>query len=221
MASLHPFLAGNHRSSHYQSDNMVQQDRAGSSTPDSARNTPPLPQDLRMFSQAFPFTPMGPSGAVREVIEGHLPNWERASYLTQTYCEQAGWLFHGVPKDQIIDELLPIYYSNGPLKPTDDNKSAHELALLFLVFAVGALVDLTQDPGNAEAEHYHQIARAAICLQPVLEKPSLVTIQALHLLSIYNAMSGNELSAKETSMETTWSLIVLAAHLAQTVCLIF
>lgn len=173
-----------------------------------------------MFSQAFPFTPMGPGGAVRELIEGHLPNWERASYLTQTYCEQAAWLFHGVPKDQIMEELLPIYYSNGPPKVADDNKSAHELSLLFLVFAIGALVDLTQEPGNAEAEHYHQIAHAAICLQPVLEKPSLVTIQALHLLSIYNAMSGNELSAKETSMETTWSLIVLAAHLSQTVCVI-
>lgn len=160
---------------------------------------------------------MGPTGAVRELIEGHLPNWERASYLTQTYCEQAGWLYHGVSKDQIVDELLPTYYANGPPKATEDNKSAHELALLFLVFAVGALVDLTQDPANAEAEHYHQIARAAICLQPVLEKPSLVTIQALHMLSIYNAMSGNELSAKETSMETTWSLIVLAAHLSHSV----
>ncbi|KAG8221159.1 hypothetical protein J3R82DRAFT_2710 [Butyriboletus roseoflavus] len=202
-----------------EADNMVQQDVPGSSTPDSARDseTPPLPQELRTFSQAFPFTPMGPTGAVRDLIEGHLPNWERASYLTQTYCKQAGWLFHGVSRDQIMDELLPIYYSNGPLKAADDNKNAHDLALLFLVFAIGALVDLTQEPGNAEAEHYHQIARAAICLQPVLEKPSLVTIQVLHMLSIYNAMSGNELSAKETSMETTWSLIVLAAHLSQTV----
>ena len=165
---------------------------------------------------------MSPTGALRELIEGHLPNWERASYLTQTYCEQAGWLFHSVSKDQIMDELLPIYYSNGPPKAPDDNKSAHELALLFLVFAIGALVDLTQDPANAEAEHYHQIARAAICLQPVLEKPSLVTIQAIHMLSTYNAMSGNELSTKETetNMETTWSMIVLAAHLSQTVCLI-
>ncbi|KAG9313263.1 hypothetical protein JVU11DRAFT_6728 [Chiua virens] len=202
-----------------ESDNMPQQDGADTSTPDSARDADitPLPQEVRMFSQAFPFTPIGPTAAVRELIEGHLPNWERASYLTQTYCEQAGWLYHGVSKDQIVDELLPIYYSNGPLKASDDNKSAHELALLFLVFAMGALVDLTQDPANAEAEHYHQISRAAICLQPMLEKPSLVTIQALHMLSIYNAMSGNELSAKETSMETTWSLIVLAAHLSQTV----
>ena len=120
-----------------------------------------------------------------------------------------------------MDELLPIYYSNESPKATYDN-SAHELALLFLVFAVGALVDLTQHPANAEAEHYHQIARAAICLQPVLEMPSLVTIQAIHMLSTYNALSGNELSTKETetNMVTTWSMIVLAAHLSQTVCLI-
>ncbi|KIJ65371.1 hypothetical protein HYDPIDRAFT_110415 [Hydnomerulius pinastri MD-312] len=201
------------------SDNIVPQESTDSSPPDSARDSksPSLPQELQMFSQAFPFTPMGPVVAVRELIEGHLPNWERASYLTQTYLEQAGWLFRGVSKEQIMDELLPVYYSNGPLKATEENKSAHDLALLFLVFAVGALVDLTQEPANPEAEHYHQIARAAICLQPVLEKPSLVTIQALHLLSIYNAMSGNELSAKETSMETTWSLIILAAHLSQTI----
>lgn len=159
---------------------------------------------------------MGSTSSVRELIEAYLPNWERASYLSQTYTDQAGWLFHCVSKDQIDDELLPLYYSNAPLK-AKENKNVHELALLFLVFAVGALVDVVQETSNAEAEHYHQIARAAICLQPVLEKPSLVTIQALHMLSMYNAMSGNELSGKETSMETTWSLIVLAAHLSQTV----
>ncbi|KAF9232449.1 fungal-specific transcription factor domain-containing protein [Melanogaster broomeanus] len=199
------------------SDNIALQESIDS-PPDQARDSksPSLPQDVRMFSQAFPFTPMGPVAAVRELIEGQLPNWERANYLTQTYSEQAGWLFRGVPKEQIEDELLPVYYSNAPLKATDDeHNSAHSLAVLFLVFAVGALVDLRQEPGNAEAEHYHQIARAAICLQPVLEKPTLVTIEALHLLSIYNAMSGNELTGRETSMETTWSLIVLAAHLSQ------
>lgn len=209
------------RLSYRQSDNMAQHDGTGSLTPDSAGDTDAtsLPQEIRMISQGFPLTPVGSTAAVRGMIERQLPNWDRASYLTQTYCDQAGWLFHNVSKEQIMEELLPIYYSNGPPKATDGNKSSHELALLFLVFAIGALVDLEQDPGNAEAERYHQIARAAICLQPVMEKPSLVTIQALHMLSIYNAMSGNEVSAKETSMETTWSLIVLAAHLSQTVCI--
>jgi hypothetical protein len=170
-----------------------------------------------MFSQAFPFSPLGPVTTVREIIEGHLPSLDRAKYLVQTYLEQAAWLFRSVSQEQLMDELLPVYYSKDPVKPSHQTKGDHELALLLLVFAVGALVDLQQEPFNHEAEHYHQLARAAICLQPVLEKPSLITIQAIHLLSIYNAMSGNELSAKETSMETTWSLTSLIAHLSQTV----
>lgn len=164
---------------------------------------------------------MGPAVAVQEVIESHLPSWERALYLAETYLEQAGWLFRGVGRQQLIDEMLPVFYK----KPTpysseepEDYSGPHDLALLYMVFAIGALVDLREDPANPEAEHYHQIARAAICLQPVLEKPSLMTIQTLHLLSIYNAMSSNEVGNQETSMETTWSLITLATHLSQTVC---
>ncbi|KAG1736395.1 uncharacterized protein EDB91DRAFT_1142251 [Suillus paluster] len=196
----------------------VPPETADASSLESGRDSrsPGLPQEFRMFSQAFPFTPMGPVAAVQELIESHLPPLEWAKYLAQTYLKQAGWLFCSVSQDQVMEELLPIYYSNGPVPPSDETKGAHDLGLPLLVFAVGALMDLVQEPSNAEAEHYHQLAHAAICLWPVLEKPSLITIQALHLLSIYNAMSGNELAAKETSMETTWSLLILAAHLSQT-----
>lgn len=174
-----------------------------------------------MFSQSFPFSPVGPAVAVQEVIEGHLPAWERALYLAETYLEGAAWLFRGVARPQLVEEMLPVFYKHQvpyTAQPEEDYGGPHDLALLFMVFAIGALVDLRQDPSNPEAEHYHQIARAAICLQPVLEKPSLVTIQTLHLLSIYNAMSSNEVGSNETSMETTWSLITLATHLSQTVC---
>ncbi|KAJ7677898.1 fungal-specific transcription factor domain-containing protein [Mycena polygramma] len=117
----------------------------------------------------------------------------------------------------------------------EDHTGPHDLALLFIIFAVGALVQPATPPGSpssdaaeaddahrvrvaAEAEHLHQIARAALALQPVLEKPSLVTIQALHLLSIYTSMASRaEEEAAETSMEMTWSLITLAAHLSQTI----
>ncbi|KAG1738523.1 fungal-specific transcription factor domain-containing protein [Suillus lakei] len=201
------------------SDKVVPNEYTDASSPESGRDSmsPGLPQEFRMFSQAFPFTPMGPVATVQELIESHLPPLERAKYLAQTYLEQAAWLFRSVSKEQVMEELLPIYYSNSTVTPPDEPKGAHELGLILLVFAVGALVDLAQEASNPEAEHYHQLARAAICLQPVLEKPSLITIQALHLLSIYNAMSGNELAAKETSMETTWSLLILAAHLSQTI----
>lgn len=195
----------------------------GSKSPESLRDSlsPPLSGELTRFSAAFPFTPVGPTEDVLRLIEGHLPSWERACHLAEAYIEHAGWLFRGVTKQQLQSEMLPIMYKRP--RPDDssltqeDYGSPHDIALLYLIFAIGALVDLKQEAYNAEGEHYHQIARAALVLQPVLEKPSLVTIQALHLLSIYNGMAGNENYGGETSLETTWSLVAFAAQLSHSV----
>jgi hypothetical protein len=112
--------------------------------------------------------------------------------------------------------------SNGrrPQKTTstlDSNPAAapnhaglHDLALV--VFAVAALVQ--EEPSDALVEHYRQIAKVTLGLQLVLEKPSIVTIQVLHLTSFYDVMSGNDLKS-ETSTELTWSLVTLAVRLSQ------
>ncbi|KIM59951.1 hypothetical protein SCLCIDRAFT_26905 [Scleroderma citrinum Foug A] len=190
-------------------DNKVE----GSAT-DSARDSksPELPHDLEVFSQAFPFNPRTSGLTVRKIIQTYLLSRERAEYLVKTYLEQAGWFFRSVTPEQIMGENFPEYYHTHI--PTDDKP--HQLALLFVVFAIGALVDLNQAPGNTEAERFDRVARAAMCLRSVIERPSFETIQALHLLSIYNAMSGNESAGRETSMETTWSLVSLAAHPSHT-----
>ncbi len=164
---------------------------------------------------------MGLTDEVLRLIESHLPTWERACHLAEAYIEHAAWLFRGVTKQQLQLEMLPIMYKrprpDDTSLPQEDYSSPHDFALLYLIFAVGALVDLKQEAYNSEGEHYHQIARAALVLQPVLEKPSLVTIQALHLLSIYNGMAGNESHGGETSLETTWSLVAFAAQLSHSV----
>ncbi|KAK0205099.1 fungal-specific transcription factor domain-containing protein, partial [Desarmillaria ectypa] len=167
--------------------------------------------DFSLFSQSFPFTPIGRSEDVQDMIRTHLPPWERAQSLGETYFEQVAWIFRGVTRQQLIDDMLPAIYRK---QPSEEFGGPHDLALIFMIFAIGALVE--NEPSTAHAEHYHQISRAAISLQPVLEKPSIVTIQCLHLMSIYNAMSGSD-TTSEPSMEMTWSLITLAAHLSQTV----
>lgn len=207
-----------------------------------------LPQHLfaaSLFSHAFPFTPLGAPTAIRDLIDSHLPPWPTATHLVQTYLAQVLWIFHGVTRAQLVDDMLPAIYhtqsagagGDEPVAAGEDYSGPHDLALLFIVFAIGALVQPTADAdadapsdGSAQTttkstsatassalgEHFHQLARAALALQPVLEKPAIVTIQALHLMSIYNAMSGTDLR-NETSMEMTWGLLTLAAHLAQTV----
>ena len=66
--------------------------------------------------------------------------------------------------------------------------SAHDLALIFVVFCFGALTDpiLPPAPYNVEAEQYFQLTRAAMNVEPVLDRPpSVVTVQTLSLMAIY------------------------------------
>ncbi|KAF8073307.1 fungal-specific transcription factor domain-containing protein [Lyophyllum atratum] len=204
-----------------------------SSPASSATSTSTSSSSLALFSQSFPFTPMGAPTDVQALVETHLPTWETASSLVQTYLDQVSWIFHGVTRAQLVDDMLPAIYrreeeDEHAAGAGEDYSGPHDLALLFIILAVGALVRPEPEGregagereggnnANALGEHYHQISRAALALQPVLEKPSIVTIQTLHLMSIYNAMSGSDLRS-ETSMEMTWSLITLAAHLSQTI----
>ncbi|KAF7377431.1 Zn(2)-C6 fungal-type domain-containing protein [Mycena sanguinolenta] len=207
-------------------------------------------------SSAFPLTPIGSPQAIHALVTSHLPRLIHARKLVQCYFEQVAWLFRGVTRGQVGDMLRAVYTAYAPrhsshspdgskddVQLTDeegdgedeDYTGPHDLALLFLVFATGALVqppapgcdedDVHRQKVAAEAEHLHQIARAALALQPVLEKPSLVTIQTLHLLSIYTTLGSPPAAHSrskgedegETSMEMTWSLITLAAHLSQTI----
>jgi hypothetical protein len=141
-------------------------------------------------------------------VEGHLPPIDRTYRLCERFYQEVAWIYRGVPKSQIFDSVIPILYGEAEA-PEQHPQSPHNLALLFSLLAISALIEEEAD----EAEHYHQIAQAAVSLQPVLEEPSLETVQTLRLWSIYNGMN----DGAQGSLELTWSLVTLAAHLSQTV----
>ncbi|KAK0209958.1 fungal-specific transcription factor domain-containing protein [Desarmillaria ectypa] len=185
--------------------------RLGSLSPTS---TVSPANDLTVLSQGFPFPPIRNSDDMQDVIRDHLPVWDQALMLTNVYFGQFSWIFHGVSREQ-VDEMLPVIYRKQSSSSSDEDYTGpHDVALLFVVLAIGSLVD--GERGAEQAARFHQVSKAAICLQSVLEKPSIVTVQCLHLMSIYNAMNGGD-AANGTTMETTWSLTHLAVHLAHTV----
>ncbi len=153
-------------------------------------------------------------------IRDYLPPWDRALVMAESYLDNATWLFRNINRQQLINEMLPAIYGKlGTASTPDDYSGPHDLALLFSVFALGSVLEanLPSTTAESEGEHYNQLALAALCQQPVLEKPSVVTIQTLHILSVYNAMLGGDVSGGESTMESTWSLVAVACHLAQTV----
>lgn len=128
--------------------------------------------------------------------------------------------------------MLPLWYTQGaahspPLASvgalggpsaatvTPNHGGAHELALMFIIFCFGALTDISLPPApdNAPAEQFYSITKAALTLEPVLDRPpSVATVQVLSLMAIYEGLRSGE-----NSIESTWSLMGMATKLAQSV----
>lgn len=61
----------------------------------------------------------------------------------------------------------------------DDPLMSHQLALMFMVLAIGSLMDISRPAYNIEAEKYHQLARAALFQNPIFEEPTIAAVQTL------------------------------------------
>lgn len=163
---------------------------------------------------------------VLAIIEERMPPFARASSLCETYLENFSWILRTVERPQLFEELLPSCYRNAgpngaariggpagvaagaPLGVT----AAHELALLLMVFATGALADLTLPAYNDESERYYQMALAALSTTPVLGAASLPVVQAVGLMGAYNAHCG-----RNDTLDLAGSLFNVAASLALSV----
>ncbi|KAK7061636.1 Zn(2)-C6 fungal-type domain-containing protein [Favolaschia claudopus] len=78
--------------------------------------------------------------------------------------------------------------------------------VLFMLFALGALVDLTLEPHNAESDRYYHASRAAMALRSVFDSPEMATVQAVLLMATYHNMGG-----RSYTMESSWSLMCLGS----------
>ncbi|KAF9011964.1 fungal-specific transcription factor domain-containing protein [Cyathus striatus] len=177
---------------------------------------------LASLSSAFPLaaTVFSPGVSIDYFITHYLPTYQEACRLSQLYLESGPWFFGPVTRRQLEEEILPLWYEDAP-RPVTPNPSvadkggAHDLALLFIIFCFGALTDMALPPApdNPACNQYYQLTKAALNLEPVLERPpSVATVQTLSMMAIYEGLSSGE-----NSIESTWALMGLATKLAQSI----
>ncbi|KAJ7090778.1 hypothetical protein B0H15DRAFT_836845, partial [Mycena belliarum] len=139
-----------------------------------------------------------------------LPSKPRAWQLCEAYFENGCWSGTPIMRAEFVELLSRVYGGLGA--PDPSACSLHEMAVLYGVFALGALVDLTLAPYNAESEYYFDLCQAALSVHSVFIRPSPATIQALVLVSIFHSDGGPRFS-----MNGAWSIICLASNLCQNV----
>ncbi len=57
--------------------------------------------------------------------------------------------------------------------------SPHNLSILFMVLAIGSLVDLDAPPHSPQSMQFYQLGRAALTLESILEEQTIPGVQAL------------------------------------------
>ncbi|KAF5348854.1 hypothetical protein D9756_009706 [Leucocoprinus leucothites] len=105
--------------------------------------------------------------------------------------------------------------SQQPSSTKHQTRTAHDLALLFMIFCFGALTDINLPPApeNTVSEEFFQLTKAALVLEPVLERaPSVSTVQTLSLIAIYEGIC-----SRDGSVERTWGVWGVAVKLAQSI----
>ena len=87
--------------------------------------------------------------------------------------------YNPISFDAFDTEVFSHFYSAGLTPQFDDPVFCHRLALMFIVLAIGNLMDVTQPAYNLEAEKYHQLARAALFQTAIFDEPTMLAVQTL------------------------------------------
>ncbi|KAF7322074.1 Zn(2)-C6 fungal-type domain-containing protein [Mycena kentingensis (nom. inval.)] len=137
-------------------------------------------------------------------LYGHLPSQPRAWSLCEKYFQNGCWTAMPLMQDEAVELLAQVYTSNA------QRASAHQLAVVYLVFALGALVDLDLPSYSDAADQYFDLGCAAMSVTSFWDQPSVLTVQMLTLLATYYAHGG-----RRFTMDGAWTAISMAANMAQ------
>ena len=108
-----------------------------------------------------------------------------------------------------------LFKSPGTLALGDEPNImlSQRLSVMFMVLAIGSLMDTRLPSYNIEAEKYHQLARAALFQNNIFDEPTLGAVQALYLMSFYLFFSDRH----GVSGGSRWAIMGMAVKLSQSV----
>ncbi|KZT27790.1 hypothetical protein NEOLEDRAFT_1059869 [Neolentinus lepideus HHB14362 ss-1] len=175
-----------------------------------------LPHEILSLTGSFPIIRMVNSDNSLPVdrlqsLSFYLPPYEVAVRLRDIYYHHAAWMYDPVPVDYFNEHVFFKIYTPGDLSPVEEDLLSPRLSLMFMVLAIGTLMDTKQPAYNLDAEKYHHLARASLFQSSLFDEPSLNSVQALFLMSFYLFLSDRH----GTGAGSRWAIMGMAVKLAQ------
>ncbi|KAF8885022.1 fungal-specific transcription factor domain-containing protein [Infundibulicybe gibba] len=174
-----------------------------------------LQPEILTRAAAFPVSPVShPSDHENFSLQNlfwYLPPAEKAIELRSIYYSHAAWMYNPISTEAFDSQVYAQFYdpNAGPL--SDDPLLAHRLSLMFMVLAIGALMNTSMPAYNIEAEKYHQLARAALFHNSIFDEPTINAVQALYLMTFYLFLADRH----GTSSGARWGIMGIAVKVGQ------
>lgn len=150
----------------------------------------PMPNSLPWRSHAFPFASniAGNIEDVRAMLLNSLPDVNTIRRQLDIYWRHASWMYTPIEQNDFYGSIYSRVF-DPDAGPDHDRIQSHRIAVVYMMLAIGALLDLDAPPHSYDASHYYQLGRAALSVDPIFEEQSIPAIQALLLMSHYMFLS--------------------------------
>ncbi|KAJ7132076.1 fungal-specific transcription factor domain-containing protein [Mycena epipterygia] len=175
-----------------------------------------LPAHILTRAAAFPISPVTPPAHEGESLRSlfwYLPPGAKAAALRDIYFTHAAWMYAPISPESFEAEVYSQFYDPNAAPPGDQPVLAHRLSLMFIVLAIGSLMDTAEPAYNLEAEKYHQLARAALFLHSFFDQPTINAVQSLFLMAYYLFLADRH----GTGSGARWAIMGIAVKVAQSV----
>ncbi|EPT00931.1 hypothetical protein FOMPIDRAFT_1162266 [Fomitopsis schrenkii] len=149
-----------------------------------------LPTTLPWLSYTFPIgeTVLESVPSVRSHLASCLPDAMEARRLGDLYFKHAAWMYTPIPESEFNETVFSRFYKGAGYADQDPDYS-HKLSVLFMVLAMGSLLNVEDSMPSPDAARYYQLGRAALSLDSILEHHTIPAIQALIVMCHFMFLS--------------------------------
>ncbi|KIJ40914.1 hypothetical protein M422DRAFT_780572 [Sphaerobolus stellatus SS14] len=145
-----------------------------------------LPADFILLSALFPFPPNAVPLEKIEHFIPHLPPFKTAVHLVELYFTHFAWCSNPITKSFFMSNILAECYPAEEPAASLVRTHSHIASTLFMVCGLGMVADFQNKRRFVEAEEYHTLARAALCICPVYEYPTVYAAQSMAVMLLYH-----------------------------------
>ncbi|TFK26171.1 hypothetical protein FA15DRAFT_637937 [Coprinopsis marcescibilis] len=173
-----------------------------------------LPAEILNRASALPVSPLSSTSNLGlNSLYWFLPFAESAQTLCNIFYSHAAWMYNPIRKETFEEEVYSQFYKQNEGPIPEEPIVYHRLSLLFMVLAIGSLMNTTLPAYNLEAEKYHQLARAALFHSSLFDEPTLNAVQALFLMTYYMFLADRHGS----NTGARWGIMGITIKVAQSI----